>query len=730
MSNDASSIGDRPSNDMDSRLFYVGLIAAIVIFLFFALPILGGHVYTHDDLSRYHLPFRFFYAQSLASGNSFLWLPNIFCGFYLHGEGQVGMYHPLHLLLYRFFPLSAAFNIELVLSFPLMAIGMFLFLRRWNISRAGAMLGAIVYTFSGFHLLHYMHMNATAVAAHTPWLLIAIDVIIREGEERRTTIALAAAVLLTASQALLGHPPVMWLSMVIEGGYILLILFPWKGARGICLLVAAKALGMLIGCIQLVPHWDAALHSVRRHASLEYLQWPAVHPAQLPQLVAPYFYNSQFFEGIPYELKIYNGAIPLLLVILLFIKRKELGPLRKPAMGAAALGVISLVLALGKYGYLHRLQTLIPLIGMFRTPCRYVMVSHFAMAVIAAIVFTDLSAAAKRGEKTEWPRLWPIVLAPIASALPVMFAFVARTWFPHLFLQYFAPNMSSLSLILTGPALFVFAAAIVLCATRGIKYGLIGIMLFVAFDLGAYGLSYIQQFPARDTETFLDSRVLPLDATQYRLESRDNLLLMKGIRLSDGYASIQPARRLEKLNPSRLRAAGAGWLWSKYPDFHGGTAYGMRLPTPLPRARLIMKAIASDNPNDDIGTIDIKTTALVEEAVELTDGPPGKAIINADRPGKIAVATESESRQILVLSESYHKGWRAFVNDRETPVVRVYGDFMGCVVDAGRHETVFSFKPASFRIGAWLSLLGVVLTLGFIAAVYWISKEKEESSAG
>ncbi|MHC4714716.1 MAG: hypothetical protein ACYTAN_15850, partial [Planctomycetota bacterium] len=63
-------------------------------------------------------------ADCLKRGTDFNWLPNIHCGFYLQGEGQAGMYHPLHLLLYRALPFTAAFNLELFLSYPLMLWGM------------------------------------------------------------------------------------------------------------------------------------------------------------------------------------------------------------------------------------------------------------------------------------------------------------------------------------------------------------------------------------------------------------------------------------------------------------------------------------------------------------------------------------------------------------------------------------------------------------------------------
>jgi hypothetical protein len=51
-------------------------------------------------------------------------------GFYLHGEGQVGLFHPLHQLLYRLLPLGPAFNLELIANYVALFGGTVWFLRR------------------------------------------------------------------------------------------------------------------------------------------------------------------------------------------------------------------------------------------------------------------------------------------------------------------------------------------------------------------------------------------------------------------------------------------------------------------------------------------------------------------------------------------------------------------------------------------------------------------------
>jgi uncharacterized membrane protein YfhO len=60
--------------------------------------------------------------------------------------------------------------------------------------------------------------------------------------------------------------------------------------------------------------------------------------------------------------------------------------------------------------------------------------------------------------------------------------------------------------------------------------------------------------------------------------------------------------------------------------------------------------------------------------------------------------------QLLVVSESFHEGWQATVDGRDAAVARVNGDFLGCVVEAGNREVVFTFRPAHLVAGGYVSV--------------------------
>src|SRR5262249_36987659 len=141
----------------------------------------------------------------------------------------------------------------------------------------------------------------------------------------------------------------------------------------------------------------------------------------------------------------------------------------------------------------------------------------------------------------------------------------------------------------------------------------------------------------------------------------------------------------------------------------------------LPRARLLSHARVSSHEAADIRDIDVNDAALVAEPVDGLSGAPGSVRVLEDTPGRIVVETTAPGRQLLVLTERFDPGWQ-LVDDvvlrganearlHSTQPVRVYGDFLGSVVEAGTHRITFRFTPPSFHYGLISTALGIVLLL-------------------
>src|SRR5262249_29659135 len=152
-------------------------LGCVVIIAPLCIPLVTQRIFTLEDLRWLHLPVRFLYREALIGGRSVLLTPELDNRFFLHGEGQAGMAHPFHLILYRYrrIPLWAAMNAEMLSSYVVAFGGMFGFLRRLSLRSEAALVGAMAFAFSGFNLMHLSHLNAIAVLAHVPWLLWSAD---------------------------------------------------------------------------------------------------------------------------------------------------------------------------------------------------------------------------------------------------------------------------------------------------------------------------------------------------------------------------------------------------------------------------------------------------------------------------------------------------------------------------------------------------------------------------
>jgi hypothetical protein len=90
-------------------------------------------------------------------------------------------------------------------------------------------------------------------------------------------------------------------------------------------------------------------------------------------------------------------------------------------------------------------------------------------------------------------------------------------------------------------------------------------------------------------------------------------------------------------------------------------------------------------------------------------------------PNTISLETNAASVGILVLSEVYFPGWRAWVDDREVDILRADFLYRAVELPAGAHRVLFRYDPGSFKLG--LGLFGATIT-ALIAAWIWRRSSK------
>jgi len=712
-------------------LLVLTALASIFLLSILAWPVLTRRLLIVFDLALFHLPIRAFYSRCLAAGHSFDWMPHMYGGVFLTGEGEHGPYHPLHLLLYRWLPLDLAFPLEVFLPAPLLFAGLFVFLRRY-VRATAALLGALSYTFCSNSILHTIYPNYQGVMAHLPWLLWLMDTACTTPSAPRRRLAMLAMALLTGSQLLLGAPQALSYSLFAEGLFALFLAWHRRPRWTFGLAwVGANLLGLLIGSIQLLATHAMLANSTR--GGFDPLAG-SLMPSQLLQLLAPDLLSGHLPRYASSE-PLYFGAVPLILGLWWLTARRtrsvsatSTASLKEPeanrlAVFALVLGGISGWLALGKYGYLYYLQTWLPLVGQFRLPGRYFTLVSLAAAILTAVAFDRLLAGKSQERPASWRQLWlPWSCAGLALAL----ALALWLAFPHENGRGIQRNY------LAGPLFFAAAAAALTVAARGRMIGLFALVALAVIDLGMFGLTT----PFWGLNVWRGQPTLP----EYRAKAEAPPLPREGRWLDgaiekphpvlfdqpvlQGYrGGLEPRKRLDYGTLAALRVSHTAWQHLSRFDAPTGIAGLQRraerwyeVPAPLPRVRLVSRTHISEDPAADIQRIDLDTTALVTHRLEVEKGEPGTADLTAEQPDELCVRVTAPGRRLLVLADSYDPNWRLFIDDNQVTVERVNGDFLGCVVEGGEHDVRFLFRPASIRYGRLLSLTG--LGIAFLLAAF------------
>ncbi len=668
------------------RLALVVLLCCGALLLPLALPLLEGQVFLYNDLAWFHLPLRHLYQQALGRGDSLLWTPSIFNGLYLLGEGQTGVLHPLHLLYYRLLPLRTAFNLELLTSYVAAFGGMWWFLRRLRFGPVPAPFGAMLFAFSGFMLLHHHHLNMVAVVAHLPWLLAGADTLLVEEARRARRLAFAAVALILGSAFLIGFPQAVWWDALALGAFA-----AWRAAdtgrwRPLLPLAAALVVGVLLGGIQIVPSADAIARSDRAGLGAEFATTYSLHPLNLlqlwsPQVLAEGAYSDSDFPWF-HEFGIYSGAILLIGLVWVWLRRRAIPARRTLITWTTVFAAVMVPLMLGRYGGVAWLLGYLPVLGALRAPARYVVLLQFALAILATVALEDLLAIHERraDPPAGWlPALWIPALLGVATLAAVN---------AHL-LPYARHEAATVAAAAPGVALIALVTLLVVLAARRVPWALAALIVITAADLGVYGIGFVYREPAMPIERFLANvKAAPTRPEDSYAAAPDlgtvakNALVLKGYRLSTGYAGFFPAVHHPIGGSTTLALSGTQWTFA--PD-------GTRSPAAGGVARV--RVLDAD------GRLD----------------PAAFAQLTADRPGRLGADVRADGPRVLAFTERFHDGWTATADGRPLALVAIEGDFLGCRVDAGVRHVELRFTPRSFRDGVIVSALGVIA----LAAVMW-----------
>ncbi len=146
----------------------------------------------------------------------------------------------------------------------------------------------------------------------------------------------------------------------------------------------------------------------------------------------------------------------------------------------------------------------------------------------------------------------------------------------------------------------------------------------------------------------------------------------------------------------------------------------------LPRAWLAYAARPATGVPGALGAMTAKSFDARRSVV--VDGPPldgparsaEAAAVVSYMPNKVVVRAAPSQSAYLLLADAYFDGWQAQdAAEHSLEVVRADGVFRAVLLTPGEHTVTFTYRPVSFRLGAYLSFLGGVLLVLMGGYVVW-----------
>jgi len=712
------------------------LLAAV--FLVINRDLLLGHAIVPWDGDEFFTPYYTLLADFVRSGHLMLWNPWNAGGMPDFVEPQVGATSPVHLLFagltggtwlgFRLFHLA-------ILLFS--GLGMYQLGRRLRAPTWGCFVVALGFVFSGFQLGHSEHVSFNYAFAWLPIQLVLWD----RALEKRSYLGAAQAGVAWGLSFLGGYPPLT----LNNGAFCALwavgrCFFPYRAAGdagGLSPLQEARArarnaLGLLavmgaVGVAVMAPvliglQIEAAGVSARVSPlpRARVIGENFLGPLALSTLFTPYFAQlppPALWPATDYSsVCVYLGALPLTLAIWSLIaepRRPARWCLLAVAVGA---GLLAVGQTLPVRGWLY---DLVPPTRFFRHPAIYRGYIIAGLAVLALVGTRDLARAPSRR--------WPLLAAALIGATGALWSFIGITSIvsnPAL-----ASGQRDAALI--WEAIVVASAAFLFVKSRRGQMILIGCVALLAVvdavctegltitlmlrDPGAValweGLDKGHQ-PSLALTGGLD-RVPVITGPGFGagLTNRNFLAKKPGLL---GYVALGNSFHERWSRHALMSAAASGpdRLWFASEVVHGAPSEELFVAFAQRTDKLAaIPLVVNDRADMTSRTPPAAPTPEVAQA--MAAAPPAQRVpyhLIEYTPRTLSFEVEVPRDGWLMVTDRWAPGWKAWVNDRPTPVSG--GDFIfrALPVTAGKVTVRMRYQPATVP---WL----ILLSWGTVAAV-------------
>jgi hypothetical protein len=714
--------------------------------------VFGRNTFYFRDFGYFGYPLAHYHRESFWHGEIPLWNPLSYCGLPFLAQWNTLVLYPGS-AIYLLLPVSWSLGLYGLAHLVLAGVGMHTLASRWTGNRIAGAIAGIAFGLNGLSLNSLMWPNNVAALGWMPWVVLAAERGWREGGGR---LAIAAGV--GALQMLTGAPEIILFTWAIVA-VVAAVDFASGAAPRARLAVAFPVLVLLVtglAAAQLLPFLEL-LRASQRDQQFGNTDWAMLETGWANYLV-PLFRTFKNRQGVHFQYgqywtsSYYLGVCVFALAV--FGALRVRGPRAVLATGIAIAG---LVLALGDLGYVYTwVRKLFPQLGFMRFPIKFVVLTTFAIPLLAAFGARYLLEVEDEQRRLRWRQLgvtagvlfalgvgvvifgyhfplpeerWPITWRSGASRAVFLGAGLAALWA----LGVIAERRRQVLLLAT--LLLVLGFDVLTHAPRQNPTAPRGVM-----EPGLITLQQLNPKPAHGR-----SRALLSPEADYRLRysyasqpmndyivSRAGLFsncnLLDQIPKVNGFYSLYPReihdvvnaiyqstnqslpRLFDFLAVSQITRPGEVFEWTNRTSFLPMVTAGQRPVIADPPATL--EALTQPG-------FDPRTVAYVPLAArELVQGVvPGAARVLTTEfsAHRSRIVVDASAPSMVVIAQSWYAPWRATVDGTPVPVWRANYAFQAVEVPAGTHELRLTYHDTMFVWGLVISGFTAMSCLWFWA---------------
>lgn len=760
--------------------FSIGALLVVAIlsffFLFFAPP---GTVLSRagTDIYQEFLFSRQFGFNELRHGNLPLWNPHLFSGFPFFAGFQSALLYPFN-SIFLFLPVGTAINVSIVSHVFSTGLFMYLWASFRGLTPPAALFAGLLLMFCGAYFPHVYagHLSNLCTMSWAPLILLAVDAFF----EKRSFSWILLGMFAIVMQILAGHPQYVFYTGITVGLYAALLSF--RGTRRGQFLLGVAGMyagGACLGAIQLAPGIAAAAESLRGSGvSYAFVASFSFPPENLLTLLVPHFFGDM--TAIPYWGRFYLWEMQLFISItgLAFCLPGAVAMEKHSRRIFLAMLGLLLLLALGGYTpLLQLLYDFVPGFNRFRGSSKFIFFVSLFLILLSASGF---DAVLKKGKlpKAAWLifLFGAIILAGGAvfirfsvlspeSGFPLwkqlLSAGAATKESPFFNTTEFSPEFVKNSALWAARGLFQAAAAMLILSiiAFGVRIhekavflfllaAVVEILLFTNSYRASFESYSLQQPELAELAGHLDREARVLNTSHH------NLVVRYGMNGLWGYDPVIPRRYAEFMAFSQGHSPDAANQYLLFPEVSPLYAMlrGRHLITPTgedielakgdeetPQAFLVTDYEVHSGGRDALAVMafsdfDWRRKVLLETVPEPRPEPAtmsGTVRIREISTDELAMEVQVASPAILVITDSYSKGWRVKAAPESAQqhykVLPANYILRAVPLQAGRHVFTMEYLPASFVVGKWLSLCSLLI-YGLLLFRWWHKKRDNSMS--